>query len=267
ITRGYGYGTYNHTMLAGLDGVSGYNGSSLLRFLDVMHLIETGRFYPRPALYRDQIALTPRRFDTRLVDMLGTPYLIGRKTLAPQRYQFVKRLYADHRTELVFRNPHAVPRAYLSFRTVVAPTLAERETALLELDPSRATVVEDPDLQLDGPARIEAGAIERPRPEPLILRCESEQPALLVLTDSHYPGWRATVDGVETPIAIVNHVFRGVMLEPGAHTVELIFRPRSYEIGWRLTVVTLILIGGGALWRRWRARRRPARDGSRPDRR
>src|SRR5690606_17359021 len=115
ITRGYGYGTYNHTMLAGLDGVSGYNGSSLLRFLDVMHLIETGRFYPRTGLYRDEIALTPRRFDTRLVDMLGTPYLIGRKTLAPQRYQFVKRLYADHRTELVFRNPHAVPRAYLSF--------------------------------------------------------------------------------------------------------------------------------------------------------
>lgn len=262
ITKGYGYGTYNHTMLAGLDGVSGYNGSSLLRFLDVMHLIEHGRFHPRTGLYRDEIALTPRRFDTPLVDMLGAPYLVGRKTLAPQRYKFVRRLYADHRTELIFANPHAVPRAYLSTKTIVAPTLAEREAALLRLDPSRETVVEDPSLQLDGPARIEPVALERRRSEHLILRCETEHRALLVITDSHYPGWRATVDGVETPIAVVNHVFRGVLLEPGAHTVELVFRPRSYEIGWRLTVTMLVLLAGGAVWRRWRARPRAARDGS-----
>jgi hypothetical protein len=253
IGEGYGYGNYNQTMLRGIDGVSGYNGSSLLRFLDVMHMIEVGTFYPRTGLYRDETALTPRKLESPLIGMLGAPYLVTPKVPHLDRYQFVQRFYADRRAELLYRDRDAVPRAYLSYSTIVAPTLAEREAAMLAFDPSRETIVEDPALQLDGPARIDSVAIERLRPEHLILEFESEHPTVLVITDTHYPGWRAIVDGVETPIAVVNHAFRGVLVEPGAHVVELVFRPRSYEIGWRLTVGMLCLSLGGAAWSRWRS--------------
>ncbi|PRQ06429.1 YfhO family protein [Enhygromyxa salina] len=247
IAEGFGYGSYNHTILRGLDGVSGYNGTSLLRFLDVMHLIETGSFYPRTGLYRDETALKPREFDAR-IDMLGAPYIVSHTALNTVRYKFLRRLYTDHKAERVSFNRHAVPRAYLSTKTIVAATLDERAAALRRFDPNRETVVEHGSLALDGPASIEPVALTRPRPEHLILECETEHPALLVITDSYYPGWRASVDGVETDIVPVNHMFRGVPLDPGAHVVELVFRPRSYAIGWRLTLGMLAFLALGAAW-------------------
>ncbi|KIG17634.1 hypothetical protein DB30_02909 [Enhygromyxa salina] len=253
IAEGLGYGSYNHTILRGLDGVSGYNGTSLLRFLDVMHLIETGSFYPRTGLYRDETALKPRQFDAR-IDMLGAPYIVSHAALNTPRYKFLRRLYTDHKTERVSFNKHAVPRAYLSTKTIVAPTLGEREAALRTFDPAHETVVEDPSLALNGAASIEPVPLARPRPEHLILECEPQEPALLVITDSYYPGWRATVDGIETPIVPVNHMFRGVPLEPGAHVVELVFRPLSFAIGWRLNIGMLALLALGMAWTSHRRR-------------
>jgi uncharacterized membrane protein YfhO len=52
---------------------------------------------------------------------------------------------------------------------------------------------------------------------------------MLVLADSFYPGWRATVDGVAAPILRANLTFRAVALEPGVHEVVFTY----YPAGWR----------------------------------
>jgi hypothetical protein len=82
-----------------------------------------------------------------------------------------------------------------------------------------------------------------------------------VLTDPYYPGWRAYVDGVESPILRADYLFRAVALGPGAHVVRFVFTPRSLERGMALSLagaviaVGAILIGlGGPLFARrpWR---------------
>ena len=45
------------------------------------------------------------------------------------------------------------------------------------------------------------------------LSVESERPAYLVTSETHYPGWRAYVDGRPQPIYYTNVAFRGF---PGA---------------------------------------------------
>ena len=45
---------------------------------------------------------------------------------------------------------------------------------------------------------------------------------ILVLSDTNYPGWRAFVDGLESPILFANHLFRGVVVAP--ETKEVIFK-------------------------------------------
>jgi hypothetical protein len=89
---------------------------------------------------------------------------------------------------------------------------------------------------------------------------------LLVLSDLHYPGWKAEVDGEEVDIERVNYLMRGVPLEDGEHRVEFRYEPASWRIGWILSlagliVLVLLLVSGGQ-WRRL-ADRLPAahRDG------
>lgn len=68
------------------------------------------------------------------------------------------------------------------------------------------------------------------------------RPGWLVLAEAYFPGWVATVDGVEAPIVPADLAFRGVYLEPGAHTVAFQYRPRSVALGAGISLLALLLL-------------------------
>ncbi|GBD26749.1 hypothetical protein HRbin30_02091 [bacterium HR30] len=65
----------------------------------------------------------------------------------------------------------------------------------------------------------------------------SARPALLILNDTFYPGWRATVDGRSAPIYRANFLFRGVPVQPGDHQVVFEYVPWSFRIGAALSII------------------------------
>ncbi|MDQ3702654.1 MAG: YfhO family protein, partial [Chloroflexota bacterium] len=84
-------------------------------------------------------------------------------------------------------------------------------------------------------------------PERVSVRVQAPRADTLVLADSFYPGWIATVDGVAVPIKAVEGLFRGVDIAAGEHEVVFVYRPTSLWIGAALTVVGLLLTVGLAI--------------------
>jgi hypothetical protein len=80
--------------------------------------------------------------------------------------------------------------------------------------------------------------------------------SLLMLTDSNYPGWYATVNGQVAPIVSANYLFRGVVVPPGKSKVEFVYEPRSFWLGAALSLVALFALSGLLLWERRRRVRR-----------
>jgi len=78
--------------------------------------------------------------------------------------------------------------------------------------------------------------------------------AWLVLTDSFYPGWAASVDGEPRPIETANFFFRAIPLEPGDRNVVFSYRSRPFERGRLISLASLVLAVGlfaaGEVWRR-----------------
>jgi uncharacterized membrane protein YfhO len=70
--------------------------------------------------------------------------------------------------------------------------------------------------------------------------CPSE--GLLVLRDSWYPGWIATVDGKKAPILRVNGCFRGVIVPAGEHKVRFLYRPVLVYISGAVSLLSLLLV-------------------------
>ncbi len=64
----------------------------------------------------------------------------------------------------------------------------------------------------------------------------------LILRDACFPGWVARVDGVETPIACVDTLFRAVALPAGAKEVTFSYEPQSVRLGF------IVSAAGVALW-------------------
>jgi hypothetical protein len=92
-------------------------------------------------------------------------------------------------------------------------------------------------------------------PNRVTIRAALDAPGYLVLADTWYPGWRATVDGDSVDLLRANYGFRAVWLDAGEHTVEMVYRPSSVLVGGVLSLIsTLVLAGGLTLARRWEAR-------------
>jgi hypothetical protein len=96
----------------------------------------------------------------------------------------------------------------------------------------------------------------------LHLRVRAKENALLVLSDTYYPGWKAfvypvryasynqgtlvdtdlsnRVDGKETKIYKADYNFRAIPLEAGECEVKFIYNPFSFKIGMLVSLLTLV---------------------------
>lgn len=165
----------------------------------------------------------------------------------------------DGSTLRLYENPHTLPRAFVTYRTLPAPDADTLLAALSQpsFDPLAASYVDgdaplpfDPAAPAGRPARIVVDA------ERIVeVDAELERPGLVVLADAWYPGWRATVDGTPAPIVRTNHLFRGVAAPAGHHRIRFEYWPSSVAwgiagsiVGW-MAIATLALRG-----RRQRAR-------------
>jgi hypothetical protein len=80
------------------------------------------------------------------------------------------------------------------------------------------------------------------------------RPGYVMLNDTIYPGWEATVDGVRVPIFEADYLFRAVSVEAGSHRIEYAYRPLSGSIGMILTLLGILAAAALAVLARRRAR-------------
>jgi hypothetical protein len=162
--------------------------------------------------------------------------------------------------------PQPLPRAYVVYQVT---HIATKDEALKQLSGMNAWHEALVEAEVATPTASVAHWTNLPRradlpltparivsyhPSVIQLEANALDDGLLVLTDTFYPGWRATVDGVEQPIIRANFLFRGIMVRAGQHNVELRYEPWPFQIGLGIATLTLVLtvLSFGWLWKRGR---------------
>jgi hypothetical protein len=69
----------------------------------------------------------------------------------------------------------------------------------------------------------------------------TDTPGYLILADTNYPGWAASVDGKPVAIQTAYGLFRAVPVPAGTHVVEFRFEPASLELGAIITLLSLLI--------------------------
>lgn len=156
-------------------------------------------------------------------------------------------------------------------RLTLPPTDSGADRFELPLPDYPSITVEFAFTAIDGPAEIELVAAELfsdPADEGGLIEIRSRSAnavdlrvgplpgaRILVFLDAYYPGWKAYVDGAETPVLLANDAFKAVVLPPGTHDVRFVFRPWRVYVGAAVSAVTVVLGLAYVLFPRSRRRR------------
>jgi uncharacterized membrane protein YfhO len=93
-------------------------------------------------------------------------------------------------------------------------------------------------------------AVVRRRGDTVEVTATAQTASVLVLNEALFSGVRAFEGEREQPVLRANHVVRGVMLEPGAHTVRFTFETPGLRVGALITTLSLALGAAFAVRRR-----------------
>jgi len=225
-------------------GIEGYDAVYQKRYGEFIRSVSNGQIITpeRSVVQFPKIA----NFSEQALQLLGVRYIVhrvsdGRFSWAYPywEYPYYRSLYRNEYYEL-FENQKALPRAFLASSYVVRDTDQDivdtlyseefdfRQTLVLETDPEIAPV--------PGEGTID---IAKYTSNEVVIKTISTVPKLLFLSDVYDPGWRAMVDGKEARIYRADYDFRSVAMPAGEHTIQMVYWPRSFEIG-------LWLAGAGA---------------------
>jgi hypothetical protein len=163
----------------------------------------------------------------------------------------------------IYRLPDALDRAWVvpSARQVSPDKMLAALTDPA-FDPTAQVLLEQPVSSIQHPAssiQYPVSSTQHPAssiqhqvtlqdtPNRVTIRAILDAPGYLVVADTWYPGWQATVDGVPTEVLRANYAFRAVWLEAGKHEVEMVYRPTLVRIGGAVSLTALTLLVAGLL--------------------
>lgn len=176
----------------------------------------------------------------RVMDYLDTRYLLG-----PNHFADFKPLQGSGSPLEISENPTPLPKWFSVQRALAASTLEEdfRRASAGAWDYGKSCFVQNPVRAGDYQVRHVSEMTRAP--QRVELEADGRGPALLVSSETAYPGWQAEVEGQARSLETVNHVFRGLYLKDTENHVKIAYEPTTFRLG--LFVCLLVCAFWGAL--------------------
>jgi len=239
----------NTAAVYGIADAQGYSSLVLDYYGEFMDLVEPGLAKTRRigALSRVESLTSP------LLDLLNVKYVLTGPSVSQELVEF-DAVHGD--IELVYdgeikiyENTNVLPRAFVvhDFKVLSDKQDIFTELTSEEFDPGAYVVLEEEPSNHSRAVRLSGGdstaQIVDYGANKVIIEVYAASDGFLVLSDVYYNGWKAFVDGENEKVYKADYVFRAVRLTEGQHTVEFVFDPLSFQIGWRVSAMTAGIMG------------------------
>ncbi len=156
----------------------------------------------------------------------------------------------------LLRNDRALERAFVPQRVVLGTSPANDITEMMaESDFGRRAWIGGRSRPMEienGPGTVAA----RWHGMDLVLAATMQRAGWVVISQSAWKGWRATVDGRRASLQYANHAFLAVWVPYGRHKVTLRYMPDGFVVGRAITGATLLALATAFLVSRRRSWRR-----------
>lgn len=212
--------------------IGGYHGAKMERYQEMIE------YHLSPEMQKIQMKLSKAKsladLDTTLsgvnaLNMLNTKYIIYNPKAAPIPNRFA------------FGNAWFVNQYQLVAN-------ADEEIDKIDKVNMRSVAVIDQRFKDLLPAQVSGDTtasivLTSYAPNKLVYKTSATKDQLAVFSEVYYPkGWVATIDGQEQPIFRTDYILRGMMVPAGEHEIVFEFKPQTYIVGNRISMISSILL-------------------------
>ncbi len=219
----------NESALYELEDPRGYTSMTNTRYLHLDPLWSVSQ----PVSY-NRVDDATRPF----LSLLGVRFAVGRPSQgAPPKWK----VFTRGENCAIFENPAALPRAFAPARVRFYSNTDPLNEMSLVRDFHTLGWVEDggpPGHEIEnGPATV----VTHRRGTDLTLDVDAKGSAWIIVTQTFWKGWKATLDGRPVPLSFGDYAFVALRCPAGRHRIELRFWPSSFTIG--IAVCALAISG------------------------
>ncbi len=234
------YNVSNKVVYHKLFSVSGYEAVGVQYYNDYLHNMALG---------------------SALIDLLNIKYLVFPKgaQLGGKRLKVGESLghyeVVMDADALLVENHHALPRAFPVHHAQIIPHKEQMFSTLLhpQFNPAEHVIFEETLPQNMLASLEEEPSISSSQSKVEIteyfnrtirLNAAMADNGFLVLSERYYPGWKAYVNGQETPVYKANHTLQAIFLPRGNHEILFRFEPSQFMLGLWITLLTCLGLFG-----------------------
>ncbi|MGD9141186.1 MAG: YfhO family protein [bacterium] len=218
-----------------IDDIHGYNALNVNYYLEVLGAVDPSVIATENAALRRRIGplSSGEALQSPILDMMNAAYIL------------TAMLIEGKGQPIRIGNDGVLPRAYLvggaRFFGTYDEVLGYMKTG--EFDPRREVVLvgesgAGPDSAVDA-GRV---SIASYGPHEVVIGVDAARDCYLFISDTFYPGWRATIDGEEAPVLRANYAFRALSVREGKHEVVMAFESTPFRTGIILSIAGLVLL-------------------------
>lgn len=191
-----------------------------------------------------------------LLDLINTKYYLALVT-DPDIKRFDSKRFTkvfQDKSVIIFESKTSLPRSFMAYDWEVDVPQKENDlTALGKIMDinfplgKRIVLDSNPGISPDVSTKIKAVQsvkYDLYENQESIVKVNTNKDGMLFVSDSYYPGWKAFVDGKETKIYTADFAFRAIEIPKGEHSVRMVYEPKSFSDGVKLSVLSLVLLVG-----------------------
>jgi len=163
--------------------------------------------------------ITPQNYHSALINVLGVKYVLS---LTDVRDINFKKVFVEGTTQ-IYENKKVMPRAFF---TETTHYMKSKQDDINFLFAYKNDLLTNATIEENGPSKSKWDfingrvKISNYSENKVTLETQNSGDGFLVLTDSYYPTWHATIDGKETKIYLTDYNFRGIVVPKGNHKIE-----------------------------------------------
>src|SRR3989338_1231743 len=265
IDRSWGYGSgYINTNLQTYEKIfstDGYNALHLKRYGEILSSSRDGKIANSIPRSDPMIAsgygvndLRENKYRQRLLDLLGIKYIFNKVDALTWAEKADNQTFDSSIYKLIwqkspwqiYENISALPRVFLAsgyavekdknkiIQMIFDENFYLRNKIILEEE-----IYPKMSFSNDQNARVK---IKKYSPNEIVLQTDAKTNMILFVSDNYYEGWKVSVDGENDKIYRADYSFRAVPILQGEHEVVFSFYPESFDLGIKISLITLALI-------------------------